>query len=175
MLFRSEGGVRAIDPATLQDADFLQRPGVVVEALWKLQLGLHSRLPEVDRDCASEMRNTFRLIRFLKDYLGERERAVVAVDPSKVDFKKIPIPMRDSAPHYQVLTASPQKGFEFRPGDLMIVTDHLNLMGDNPLKGPNLAQLGPRFPDLSEAYSRACVDILLEEGRAAGKIGRAHV
>lgn len=49
----------------------------------------------------------------------------------------------------------------FRPGDLMIITDHLNLMGDNPLKGPNLAQLGPRFPDLSEAYSKICVETFL--------------
>ncbi len=48
----------------------------------------------------------------------------------------------------------------FRPADLMIIEDHLNLMGDNPLKGPNLAQLGPRFPDLSEAYSKTCVEIL---------------
>lgn len=49
----------------------------------------------------------------------------------------------------------------FRPGDLMLIEDHLNLMGDNPLKGPNLAQLGPRFPDLSEAYSRVCLEALL--------------
>jgi purine-nucleoside phosphorylase len=48
----------------------------------------------------------------------------------------------------------------YRAGDVMIIEDHLNLMGENPLKGPNLAQLGPRFPDLSEAYSKDCVEIL---------------
>jgi purine-nucleoside phosphorylase len=48
----------------------------------------------------------------------------------------------------------------FRPGDLMVIEDHLNLMGDNPLKGPNLSQLGPRFPDLTEAYSKECVETI---------------
>jgi purine-nucleoside phosphorylase len=56
----------------------------------------------------------------------------------------------------------------FRPADLMIITDHLNLMGDNPLKGPNLTQLGPRFPDLSEAYSKTCVETLLRTGQELG-------
>lgn len=56
----------------------------------------------------------------------------------------------------------------FRPADLMIIEDHLNLMGDNPLKGPNLAQLGPRFPDLSEAYSKACVETIAEAAHELG-------
>lgn len=53
----------------------------------------------------------------------------------------------------------------FRPGDLMFIEDHLNLMGDNPLKGRHLTQLGPRFPDLSEAYSKACLQVLEEAAR----------
>lgn len=42
----------------------------------------------------------------------------------------------------------------FHPGDLMLIADHINLMSANPLTGPNLEALGPRFPDMSEAYAR---------------------
>lgn len=46
---------------------------------------------------------------------------------------------------------------EFEPGDLMLLTDHLNLIGmagQNPLRGPNLEEFGPRFPDMSRVYDR---------------------
>lgn len=56
----------------------------------------------------------------------------------------------------------------FEPSDLMLISDHINLMGDNPLKGPNLSQLGARFPDLSEAYNKDCLETFQN---AAGKLG----
>ncbi len=56
---------------------------------------------------------------------------------------------------------------EFEPGDLMLITDHLNLIGMgglSPLCGPNLDVFGPRFPDMSQAYDRG----LLTLGRQIG-------
>jgi purine-nucleoside phosphorylase len=45
----------------------------------------------------------------------------------------------------------------FKGGDLMVIEDHLNLMGDNPLTGKDSVMFGPRFPDMSEPYCRDCI------------------
>jgi len=48
----------------------------------------------------------------------------------------------------------------FKKGDLMVVVDHINFMGINPLRGKNLEELGERFPDMSEPYSKEHIEII---------------
>jgi purine-nucleoside phosphorylase len=73
---------------------------------------------------------------------------------------------------------------EFSPGDLMLITDHINNMGSNPLIGQNDSKLGPRFPDMSEAYSKelitkaktiaARIGLKLQEGVYIGNTGPTY-
>ncbi|KKO52052.1 purine-nucleoside phosphorylase [Paenibacillus sp. DMB20] len=56
----------------------------------------------------------------------------------------------------------------YEPGDLMLITDHLNMTGRNPLIGPNDPLLGVRFPDMSEAYSRRLRKLALETAEGQG-------
>lgn len=56
----------------------------------------------------------------------------------------------------------------FNPGDLMIITDHINFTGQNPLIGENLNTLGPRFVDMSKAYDHSYINIAREAGRKLG-------
>ena len=54
---------------------------------------------------------------------------------------------------------------DFAPGDFMVIRDHINLTGHNPLRGPNDDRLGPRFPDMSCPYDPALIDQGLEIAR----------
>jgi len=56
----------------------------------------------------------------------------------------------------------------FEPAQLMVVTDHINLTGNNPLIGPNLDDFGPRFPDMAEVYDRSLISLARERALEAG-------
>ncbi|MEK8127487.1 purine-nucleoside phosphorylase [Paenibacillus filicis] len=73
---------------------------------------------------------------------------------------------------------------EYKPGDLMVIRDHINFTFRNPLIGPNLSELGVRFPDMSEAYSRRLREVAhrvaaeqgltLQEGVYIGLLGPSY-
>ena len=57
---------------------------------------------------------------------------------------------------------------QFDPGDLMLITDHFNFMGTNPLIGPNDPDLGPRFPSMTPAYDRKLVELARQVAQTEG-------
>ncbi|MCS6991854.1 MAG: purine-nucleoside phosphorylase [Chitinophagales bacterium] len=57
---------------------------------------------------------------------------------------------------------------DFRVGDLMVVTDHINLVSDHPLRGPNDDELGPRFPDQHAVYDKALIAAAVSTAVAHG-------
>lgn len=83
--------------------------------------------------------------------------------------------------HLVVSNASGGLNPDFKVGDIMIIDDHINMFGDNPLLGKNINELGPRFPDMSQPYSHKLVerahaiakkeDIELKQGVYVGVAG----
>ncbi len=64
--------------------------------------------------------------------------------------------------HLVVSNASGGLNPDFKVGDIMVITDHINLFGDNPLLGKNYNELGPRFPDMSAPYNHNLIKKVLE-------------
>lgn len=72
----------------------------------------------------------------------------------------------------------------YNPGDIMVIEDHINLIGENPLRGKNEKELGPRFPDMTEAYDKGLrnlanraaneLDLTLQKGVYAGFSGPSY-
>jgi purine-nucleoside phosphorylase len=77
--------------------------------------------------------------------------------------------------HLIVTNAAGGINKDFSPGDLMVLTDHINMTGTNPLIGPNIEELGPRFPDMSEAYDVSMRKIALDVARQKGILLREGV
>lgn len=67
-----------------------------------------------------------------------------------------------------VTNAAGGVNLDFIPGDLMIIKDHINFAGQNPLIGENFDELGPRFVDLSRAYNRDYIEIAKSVGKDSG-------
>ncbi len=112
--------------------------------------------------------------------LGEAEGITVAALQGRVHFYEgytmsevaFPVRVLGSLGIRQLVVTNAAGGvnFNFRPGDLMVITDHINLMGTNPLIGANIDELGVRFPDMSEAYDPSMRETAL---RVAGRRGIA--
>ena len=67
--------------------------------------------------------------------------------------------------HLLISNASGGMNPDFRVGDLMIIRDHINLFPSNPLLGKNFTELGPRFPDMSEAYNKDLISLAKKVGQ----------
>ena len=70
--------------------------------------------------------------------------------------------------HLILTNAAGAINLEFQKGDLAIIVDHINLMGTNPLVGPNMNRFGPRFPDMTETYDPAWRKALLQSAKELG-------
>ncbi len=88
--------------------------------------------------------------------------------------REVTFPMRvfDSMNIHAVILTNAAGGInlEYKQGALVVLTDHINLQGQNPLVGPNDERFGPRFPDMTQAYWKPYRELALAAAKKAGKI-----
>lgn len=108
--------------------------------------------------------------------LGEIEGVPVAVQQGRFhyyegyDLAEVTFPIRVfgvlGIKNLILTNAAGSINADFKPGSLMLIRDHINLMGVNPLRGKNDERFGARFPDMTEVYSRKFQEIAKSEARA---------
>ncbi|MDM7921618.1 MAG: purine-nucleoside phosphorylase [Pyrinomonadaceae bacterium] len=123
--------------------------------------------------------------------IGEVDGVSIAVQQGRFhyyegyDMQQVMFPMRVFARmgiETVILTnAAGSLNSEMAPGSLMLISDHINMMGVNPLRGPNDARFGPRFPDMTQVYDRELQKIannaanaIADERAAAGTDSERH-
>lgn len=108
--------------------------------------------------------------------LGEIDGRPVAVQQGRFhfyegyDMKQVTFPMRAfgqmGIKNVILTNAAGSLNTEMTPGSLMLISDHLNCMGVNPLRGKNDERFGPRFPDMTAVYDKELQDIVVAEANA---------
>jgi len=108
--------------------------------------------------------------------LGEIEGVTVAVQQGRFHYyegyemEQVMLPVRTfglmGIKNLILTNAAGSLNSDMTPGSLMLITDHLNCLGVNPLRGPNDNRFGPRFPDMSEVYDREFQRVANEEANA---------
>lgn len=111
--------------------------------------------------------------------IGKTEGVTVAAMQGRVHLyegyspKEVAFPVRVLArmgvKSLVVTNAAGGINLTFSQGALVVITDHINLQGQNTLVGPNDERFGPRFPDMTQAYSKAYREIALSEAKKLGK------
>ena len=111
--------------------------------------------------------------------IGQADGIPVAVMQGRVHLyegytaREVSFPIRvfDQMDIHAVILTNAAGGInlEYQQGALVVITDHINLQGDNPLAGPNDDRFGPRFPDMTLAYWKPYREIALQAAKKAGK------
>ncbi len=111
--------------------------------------------------------------------LGEIEGVAVAVQQGRFHYyegyemEQVILPVRTfgvmGIKNLVLTNAAGSLNPDMTPGSLMLITDHLNCLGVNPLRGPNDKRFGPRFPDMSEVYDREFEQIASDEANAIAR------
>ena len=107
--------------------------------------------------------------------LGQTQGVDVAVFQGRFhvyeghDLEDVVLPVRTlsflGADYLLLTNASGGINESYRPGELVIIKDHINMTGKNPLVGPNISELGPRFPDMTQAYDLELQDLIQESAK----------